>query len=41
VCRIWLCHKPGTAAEQDYCCEDSTGCRDAHLAHGDTLGKCK
>ena len=41
ICGIWLCHKPGTAAEQDYCCWDSEGCRDAHLAHGDYLGKCK
>jgi len=39
-CFQWLCHKPGTSAEQDYCC-DSQGCVDAHLAHGDYLGKCK
>lgn len=40
-CKIWLCHKPGTEAEQDYCCWDSEGCKSAHLAHGDYLGKCK
>ena len=40
VCKIWLCHKPGTSAEQDYCCWDSEGCKDAHLKHGDYLGKC-
>lgn len=39
-CYQWLCHKPGTAAEQDYCC-DSQECVDAHLGHGDYLGKCK
>jgi len=38
-CFQWLCHKPGTPAEQDYCCE-SQGCVDAHLKHGDYLGRC-
>ena len=36
---VWVCHKPGTSAEQDYCC-DSQECVDAHLKHGDYLGKC-
>ena len=40
-CKIWLCHKPGTPAEQNYCCYDSEGCKSAHLGHGDYLGKCK
>lgn len=40
LCYQWVCHKPGTAAEQDYCCE-SMGCVDAHLGHGDYLGKCR
>lgn len=40
ACYQWLCHKPGTPAEQDYCC-DSDGCVNAHLGHGDYLGKCK
>lgn len=40
TCYQWLCHKPDTAAEQDYCC-DSDGCVDAHLGHGDYLGRCK
>lgn len=39
-CYQWLCHKPGTAAEQDYCC-DSDGCVSAHLGHGNYLGKCR
>ena len=38
-CYQWLCHKPGTAAEQNYCC-DSDGCVSAHLRHGDYLGRC-
>ena len=41
VCRIWVCHKPDTPAEQDYCCWDSEGCKAAHLAHGDYEGKCR
>jgi len=40
TCYQWLCHKPGTAAEQNYCC-DSEGCVEAHLAHGDYLGACE
>lgn len=41
ACAIWVCHKPGTAAEQDYCCWDSEGCFNAHIAHGDYEGKCQ
>ncbi len=41
ICKIWVCHKPGTAAEQDYCCYDSEGCKAAHLKHGDYEGKCE
>lgn len=39
-CYQWVCHKPSTAAERDYCC-DSDGCVDAHLGHGDYLGRCR
>ena len=41
VCEIWLCHKPGTAAEQDYCCGAEGNCAPSHLDHGDYLGKCQ
>ena len=41
-CYQWLCHKPNSSAEQDYCC-DSQGCVNGHLNHHDDdyLGKCK
>lgn len=40
-CFQWICHMPGTPAEQDYCC-DSEGCVRAHLAppQNGYLGKC-
>jgi hypothetical protein len=39
-CPYWVCHKPGTAAEQDYCCY-SESCVAAHLKHGDYEGRCQ
>lgn len=38
-CYQWVCHRTGNAGWKDYCCE-SEGCVDAHLKHGDYLGKC-
>lgn len=40
TCYQWVCHQTGNAGEKDYCC-DSDGCVDAHLGHGDYLGKCR